>query len=76
MGDRKIAIYEPPTNGLPYIVVIVQVEERHVRYVPSRKEAREIAIAEGSASGALLRRAVFFEVDLPRRECEWNDTRP
>ena len=57
MGEPKTVIYEPPTRGFPYIVVIVQGEERHVRWAPTRKEAREIAIAEEAQATVTARSA-------------------
>ena len=46
MPDRTIAIYEPPKQGWPYIVVVRRAGEYELTAVKSRKEARELAVAK------------------------------
>jgi hypothetical protein len=45
MPNEMIAIYDPPKQGWPYIVVVQRAAEYEMIAVRTRKEARELAVA-------------------------------
>ncbi len=46
MPSFKVAIYDPPTDGFPYIVLVAQGDEFEMVAVKTRREARDLSEAK------------------------------